>query len=127
MTNVLKFPTKGSWPVKATGPHFCGKPLEQSYPKPKRSPPKLIQDVAQIYSEIPADLDRGQAAFIFISTVLQSSRQVMRELSDHDLARLSRLVDAAGKGARSPNLDEIDILTDMVDDETERRGGDTVA
>ncbi len=127
MTNVLKFPAKGSRPGPAQGPYFCGKPLEPSYTKPKVKQPKAVQDLAQIYSEIPADLDRGQAAFIYISTVLQFSRKVMRELSDDDLARLSHLVAAAGEGARSPNLDEIDLLVDLVDDETERRGEGTVA
>lgn len=119
MAQVIKFPG-GPKPV----PYWCGKPMETLRSQPRSGKPKLVHDVAEIYSEIPADLNRGQAAFVYVSTVLQFSRQILRELSDDDLAHLGLLVDAAGEAGRSPNLDEIDILGDMVNDEIESRGGD---
>jgi len=122
MGKVIKFTG-----APKSGPYWCGKPLNVPTVKPKVGQPKLVRDVTQIYSEIPAELDRGQAAFVYVSTVLQFSLQLLRELSEHDLARLGLLVEAAGEAARSGDRDEIDILVDMVDDETERRGGDTVA
>jgi hypothetical protein len=128
MSNVFKFPTKISQPVPGRGPYFCGKPLDNNWDKPKRGRSSdLVRDVAEIYSAIPADLDRGQAAFVYVTTVLQFSRQILRKLSSHDLGSLNLMVEAAGEAGRSSDLDEIDILGDMVNDELERRGGDTVA
>lgn len=122
MAEVIKFPG-GPKPV----PYWCGKPMKAAKPTPKRGQPKLVHDVAEIYSAIPADLDRAQAAFVYATTVLQFSRQILRELSSCDLGTLSLMVEAAGEAGRSPDLDEIDILLDMVNDELERRDGDTVA
>jgi hypothetical protein len=127
MAKVIKFPTKVSRPGQAKGPYFCGRPLEPAYAKPKQSSPKLVQDAAQIYSEIPADLGRGQAAYIYISTVLQFSRQILRDLSNEDLDILNSLLEGAVDARCSPDWDEVDILVDMANAEYGRRVGDSIA
>ena len=129
MTNVLKFPPKGRLPSTqptTQGPYFCGKPMKAAKPTPKRVQPMLVQDAAKIYSEIPADLGRGEAAFIYISTVLQFSRQIIRELSVDDLEMLSALVESAGDVRAEPDWSEIDILVDLIDSEYARRYGSAV-
>ncbi|WP_436255673.1 hypothetical protein [Neorhizobium sp. LjRoot104] len=127
MSNGYEFPSRRPIPAQPSGPYFCGKPMDSTWKNPKPSSPKLVQDAAQNYAEIPANLDRGQAAFVYISTVLQFSRQILRDLSALDLANLNLMVEAAGEAGRPAERDEIDILVDMVEDELERRGGDTVA
>ncbi|CDZ50400.1 hypothetical protein [Neorhizobium galegae] len=118
MAQVIKFPG-GPKPV----PYWCGKPMKTAKPTPKRGQSKLVDDVAEIYSAIPADLGRGQAAYIYVSTVLQFSRQIMRDLSADDLEMLSALVESAGDVRAGPDWDEVDILVDMVNSEYARRDG----
>lgn len=126
MTNVLKFPSNGVLPMTqpaTQGPYWCGKPMKTTKPTSKRGQPKLVQDAAKIYSEIPADLGRGQAAYIYISTVVQFSRQILRELSYGDLDILNTLLEGAVDARCSPDWDEVDILVDMVNSEHARRDG----
>jgi hypothetical protein len=123
MSNVFEFPSRRTVPAQPQGPYFCGKPMKTAKPTPKRGQPKLVQDAAKIYSEIPADLGRGQAAYIYISTVVQFSRQILRELSVDDLEMLNALVESAGDVRSAPDWDEVDILVDMVNSEYARRYG----
>nr|WP_250809323.1 hypothetical protein [Neorhizobium tomejilense] len=123
MSNVFEFRSRRTVPAQPQGPYFCGKPMETAKAKPKRGQPKLVQDAAQIYSEIPADLGRGQAAYIYISTVVQFSRQILRDLSHEDLNILDSLLEGAVDARCSPDWDEVDILVDMVNSEYARRDG----
>jgi hypothetical protein len=126
VTNVCEFPSRRTGPALPQGPIFCGKPMETAKAKPKHGQLKLVHDIAEIYLEIPADLIRGQAAYVFVSTVLQFSARYCasyRIMTWHvSVSRRCRW-----RSWALSDLDEIDILVKMINDELERRGGDTVA
>jgi hypothetical protein len=72
---------------------------------------------------MPADLGRGQAVYIYISTVVQFSRQILRDLSHEDLNIVNCLVEGAFNARCSPDWHEVDILVDMVNSDYARRDG----